>query len=82
MNSVRVKRALVFLDTWTVAESDGSISTKVFKKDTYADQYLNFSSNHLMEHKRGVMRTLMNKANRLVSEETEMGREKNHIRKA
>ena len=49
---VRVERALVFLNTWIVVESDGSISTKVFRKDTHTDQYLNFSSNHLVEHKR------------------------------
>ena len=39
--SVRVERALVFLDMWTVVESDGSINTKVFRKDTHTDQYLN-----------------------------------------
>ena len=43
--SVRVERALAFLDTWTVVGSDGSISTKVFRKDTHTDQYLNFSWN-------------------------------------
>ena len=53
---VRVERALVFLDTWMVLASDGSISMKVFRKDTHTDQYLNFSSNHPLEHKRVVMR--------------------------
>ena len=35
--SIRVERAMAFLDTWTVVESDGSISTKVFRKDTHTD---------------------------------------------
>ena len=65
--SVRMARALAFLDTWMVMESEGSISTEVFS-DTHTDQYLNFSSNHPLEHKRGVMRTLMNRAARLVSD--------------
>ena len=45
------------------------------------DQYLNFSNNHPLEHNRGVERTLMNRADRLKSDETELGREKEHIRK-
>ena len=80
--SVRVARALAFLDTWMVVKSDGSISTKVFRKDTHTDQCLNFDSNHPLEHKKGVVRTLMNRADRLVSDETELQREKDHTRKA
>ena len=77
-----MERLLAFLDTWTVVESDGSISMKVFRKDTDTDQYLNFSSSHSLEHKRGFVRTLMNRADRLVSDETELGKETEHIRKA
>ena len=80
--SVRVERALALLDTWTVVEPDVSISTKVFRKDTHTDQYINFSSNHPMEHNRGAVRTLMSRADRLVTEETELEKEKDHTRKA
>ena len=72
--SVRVGRVLAFLDIWMVVESDVSIRTKVFRKDTHTDQYLNFDSNHPLEHKKGVVRTLMNRADRLVSDETELWR--------
>ena len=52
--SVSVERTLAFLDTCTAIESDGSIRTNIFRKDTHNDHYLNFSSNHQPEHKRGV----------------------------
>ena len=65
-----------------MGECDGLISTRVFRKGTHVDQYLNFSSNHLLEHKQGVIQILMNRADRLVSDETELGRDKDHIRKA
>ena len=76
--ATREERALAFLDTWTVVELDGSISTKVFIKETH----LNFDSNHPLEHKRDVVRTLVNKANNLVSGEAELKKEKEHIRQA
>ena len=37
--SVKVERALAFLDMWTVVEPDGPISTTVFRKETPTNQY-------------------------------------------
>ena len=59
---------------------DGSIRTKVYRKDTHTDQYLNFNSNHPLEHKRGVVRTLMHRANNIVSDPEDREREKEHVR--
>ena len=55
---------------------------KAFRKDTNTDQFLKFNSNHPSEHTKGVVRTLMNRGDRLVSDETELGREKDDIRKS
>ena len=50
----RVERAMTFFDTWSVIIPDESIKTKVFRKETHMKQYmyLNFSSNHPLEHKK------------------------------
>ena len=42
----RVEKALAFLETCLVIHPDGSIKTRVFRKETHSNQYLNFSSNH------------------------------------
>ena len=80
--SVKFERALALLDMWTVVERDSAISMKVFRKETHTDQYLHVGSNHLMVHKRGVAKYLMNRVDRLVSGEIELRKEREHIRKA
>ncbi len=64
----RTERALAFLDTWSKINNDGSIRTKVFRKKTHTDQNLNFNSNHPLEHKRGVARTLLHHATIVVND--------------
>ena len=61
-------RGLAFLDTWEVINEDGMIKTRVYRKDTHTDQYLNFQSNHPLEHERGVVKTLAHRAKTVVSE--------------
>ena len=78
----RVERSLAFLDTLSVLNEDGTIRTRVYRKETHTDQYLNFSSNHPLEHKRGVVKTLVHRAETVVSNMEERKQELDHIRGA
>ena len=81
-NVKKVERELAFLDTLSVLNADGTIRTRVYRKATHTDQYLNFLSNHPLEHKRGVVRTLAYRAKAVVSEKDERQKEIEHLRGA
>ena len=75
-------RALAFLDTLTVIKPDGSLDIKIYRKPTHTDQYLNFSSNHPLEHKLGVIQTLSYRAESVITDPAAVEEEKHHITQA
>ena len=74
-----LERVLTFLDTMSVTGTDGSVSTNVYPKETHTEQYSNFWSNHLLEHKYRVMKILLNCADMFVSKDSEKVKELEHI---
>ena len=62
---------LPFLDSLLTRESDGSISTSVYRKKTHTGQYLQFSSHHPLAHKKSVITTLFHHATALSSDMVE-----------
>ena len=72
----------MFLDTCTVRQDDGSLRIKVYRKPTHTDQYLNWESNHPLEHKMSVVRTLFHRANTVPSHPEDTKAELEHVKAA
>ena len=73
---------LPFLDTLVARQPDGTLKTTVYRKKTHTDQYLAFDSNHPLNHKLGVVRTLLDRCSNVVSEEEDRKQEEEHVEQA
>ena len=70
------------MDTLLVRRDDGTIKLLVYRKPTHTDQYWAFDSHHPLHKKLGVVRTLLDRKERVVSEDVDKIREEEHIRQA
>ena len=68
---------LAFLDTAVLRESDGRLTTSVYRKPTHADQYLAYDSHHPQSVKRGIVKCLYEHAKRLVTNPPSSPKRKN-----
>ena len=79
-NEEMQERKLPFLDVKLIANPDGSIRLQVYRKETHTDQYLMFDSHHPVEHKLSVIRTLLDRKDRIVTEEEDKVEEEKHVK--
>ena len=54
-----------FPDTSVTKDSDGYLSTKVYRKPTHTDQYLVYDSHHPQSVKRGIVKCLYDRSKQL-----------------
>jgi len=74
--------SIAFLDTMIMKRPDNSVKLIVYRKKTHTDQYLHFDSHHPLHQKLGVIRTLNDRAETIITEEDDKRSEKQHIQKA
>ena len=73
---------IAFLDTLVHRDTNGRLSTTVYRKPTHTDQYLAFDSHHPRSVKRGVVKCLYDRALRTVTKPACTATEKRHVRSA
>ena len=74
--------AIPFLDTTVKPEAGGKLSTTVYRKPTYTDQYLQWDSHHHLSAKLSVIHTLSHRAQTVCSNPELLHKEKTHLRNA
>ena len=74
--------SLPFLDTFIIRTEDGTVKLLVYREKTHTDEYLNFPSHHALRHKLGVIKTLLDRCNNIVSEPEDNDKGMEHITKA
>ena len=71
---VETEGQLPFLDLLLKRTNSGGLKLSVYRKPTHTDQYFNFMSHHPIDHKISVVRTLLERSQKLVSEPEEKRR--------
>ena len=71
-----------FLDTCIVKKKDGTVKLLVYRKPTHTDQYLNYNSHHPLHQKLGVIRTLFDRKDKIVTEQEDKKEEEKKVQEA
>ena len=73
--------SMPFLDTLVTINGDGSLNTKVYRKPTHTDLYLQWNSHHSIAAKYSVINTLHHRAKAVCSNNQLLKEEEDHLQK-
>ena len=73
--------SMPFLDTLVTINEDGSLNTKVYRKPTHTDLYLQWDSHHSIAAKYSVINTLHYRAKAVCSSKQLLKEEEEHLQK-
>ena len=77
-----VDKSIPVLDVLIRRDDSGNLTFRVYRKPTHTEQYLSFSSHHPLQHKLGVIRTLSDRAETIVSTEEDKQAELSKVRRS
>ena len=73
--------SIPFLDTLVTPRGDGSLETKVYRKPTHTNQYLQWDSHHAINNKYSIISTLLHRARNICSNKELLEEEQANIQK-
>ena len=68
-----------FLDTLVIKDSEGRLTTSVYRKTTHTDQCLSYDSHHPQSVKRGVVKCLYDRSKNIITKPSVISEEKKHL---
>ena len=71
--------SMPFLDTLVIPQEDGTLTTRVYRKPTNTDQYLQWDSHHNLALKYSVINTLTHRAKAVCSSSKLLEEELKHL---
>ena len=81
MEEVGPDGSIPFIDLLITPKAGGTLNTKVYRKPTHTDQYLQWDSNHNLASKYSVINTLTHRARTLCSTPVSINQELEHLEK-
>ena len=75
-SAICVDITIPFLDTSVSRDSNGLLTTTVYRKPTHTDQYLAYDSHHPQSVKRGIVKCLYDRAKHLTPKPSAISKEK------